>query len=758
MMIIKKVGYFLEEHIEKIVFAVVGLVCIWLLIFRVLISPNVVSYGGEKLSPSEVDKRIERQAKDLEYKLEQPPKPKPACVSRLTGALDPNDPVREGIWGDLQNGFQGLLASAINGVDTGMSIPMPPLISSEVSDGKKYALPLTNGVIGEVKDVAVEHIRAAAYVPTLPVTEEITYENAMPQPDDIDLVSVEAQFDVVELYKRFQDSFNSDFVKEEWRDPCLASPVFAAVQLQRQEQLDNGGWSDWVTVPRSEIDHRKRLFEVVENVEDLPPGGIAVRMLQFNEPDVKMEVLQPAAYSIASANEEWFPPSLHRKYQDLKKKEKVEQRREEIEAKKEEEQREREQRLEDRRGATTGAFGTRAGGRAGGTIGGYGGGALPRGGGITEGRTRGTRQRGRVDRRTGQADSLYGGDTYGDRGLAGGRQPTRGGSRTRSRDDRNLETDYLLGGEGVDTRIKPKPTPDDVYLEFEEKLIMAWTDMSKMREPLLFWALDDTVEPGKSYRYRIRLGVFNPIAGTNKFKEQSKSYKDTVVLWSEFSDVTEPVSIPKKLYLFAKDIQEAAKMVTVQVSKYILGYWYSEDFAVRQGEAIGKVVELEPETSSLSSILRVGPRGAGPLARVSPGTALRRGTPQGSLYDRRAMGYELQTEPESIDYNTGAVLVDAVPVNDWSGQENLRPRRYFDMLYSFDGTIIERTAISSMNWSQDLQNAYTNIKTLQREPKEPLRAWSGGTGGRRGRQPVRGLEGYEGLDDMYEGMGGRRLR
>jgi hypothetical protein len=126
------------------------------------------------------------------------------------------------------------------------------------------------------------------------------------------------------------------------------------------------------------------------------------------------------------------------------------------------------------------------------------------------------------------------------------------------------------------------------------------------------------------------------------------------------------------------------------------------------------------------------------------------------------MGYESQTEPESIDYSTGAVLVDAVSVNDWSGQESLRPRRYFDMLYSFDGTNIERAAISSLNWPQDLQNAYTNIKTLQREPKEPLRAWSSGAG-RRSIQPARGMGGYDGdgmYDDMmYEGtMGGRRLR
>ena len=310
MVIIGKVGYFLERHIEKIVFAVIGVVCIWLLIFRVLISPNSVSYGGGKFSPGEIDKHIREQAKELEYKLNQPPEPKADYVSQLTGALDPNNSIRDGIWGDLHHGFSGLFASAINSIDTGISIPIPPPLSSQISDGKEYALPVTNGIIGEVTGVAVERIRAAAYVPTQLVTEEVTYDNSAPQPDDIDLVTVEAKYDVAELYKRFHESFDSDFVKEEWRDPCLAVPVFATVQLQRQEKLDNGEWSDWLTVPRSNIDHRKRIFEIVENLEDLPPGGIAVRLLQFKEPDVRMDLLQPRAYQIASANEEWFPRPL----------------------------------------------------------------------------------------------------------------------------------------------------------------------------------------------------------------------------------------------------------------------------------------------------------------------------------------------------------------------------------------------------------------------------------------------------------------
>jgi len=719
---IKKIGSFLEEHIEKVVLAVVGLVCIWLMITRVLISPNVVAYNNEKYSPREIDKQIREDAKELEFIINQPPDSKLAYISKLNGPLDPNDLVREGVHGDLQSGFEGLLASAISGVDTRWSIPIPDYISTEVDGGREYALPLTDGVIGEVKDVAVEHIRAAAYVPTLLVTQDVRYESAAPEPNDIDLVTVEAKFDVEQLYRRFRESFTGDDVRDEWRDPCLAVPVFAAVQLQRQELSDDGSWSDWQDVHRSKIDHHKRMFEIIEDVENLPPGKIKVRLLNFNDPEVRMDLLQPQAYQIASANQEWFPPSLHKKFLDLQNKEKLEQRREEIETKKEEKERELDQRREGRRG---GALGSRSG-----TGGVYGGGAYSEGYGGTEGLygTSRTRQRAvRGDRRTGRADRGLYDDSglYGEGELAGGRQRRPG---SRSRNERDIETDYLAGIDGRE--IRRGPTVDDVYYEFQEISLTLRTDLAKMREPLVFWAHDDTVEPGKSYRYRIQLGVFNPVAGTKQFIKQDKSLKNQVVLWSKFSDVTESVEIPRMLYFFAKDIQEAAKKITVQVSKYVLGYWYSEDFPVRQGEVIGKVVESEREEPKD----RLGRR---PLSLSSGRSRYSYVTPQ-----------EQTTEPEAIDYSTSTVLVDAVAVNDWSGAGLLHPRHYFDMLYSLDGTNIEHMPIKPGNWSIELLDKFNEIKRSQRETKEPLRAWDSKVGGlRRLRAP--GAEEYEEMEEGY---------
>jgi hypothetical protein len=254
-----------------------------------------------------------------------------------------------------------------------------------------------------------------------------------------------------------------------------------------------------------------------------------------------------------------------------------------------------------------------------------------------------------------------------------------------------------------------------------------------MREPLVFWAHDDTVELRKIYRYRMRLGVFNPVAGTNQLSEQDMSRKNEVVLWSGFSNVTEPVEIPERLYFFARQIREADKVVTVQVSRYVMGYWHSEDFKVSQGEVIGHVVETEPEKPETSRTSRAGR--AGRTGRT--GRADWRISPVVRPKDQAVI-------PETIDYSTGAVMVDAVAVNDWSGEKNLSTRRYYDMLYSFDGTDIEHMPVKQSYWATDVQSVYIVIGRLQREPKEPLKAWS--SGGRK-RRPSRELD--DGYDDEY---------
>jgi len=694
-----KIGSFFEEHIEKIVLVIFGIVCAWLLITRVIFSPNKVVYGDGKYSPGAIDEQVYEEAVLLRDKINTPPDAPEPYKSKLSE-------------------FVALLDSSISDIDVNLWPQVPYAVDGVISGtAGQYRLPR----IGEVNDVVVEHIRAVAYVPTAAVTPESPYDKAPHEPNDIDLVTVEAKFDIEGLYARFKESFVDD-VDELLADPCLAKPIFAAVQLQRQELGEDGSWGDWQDVPRSKIDHYGKLFDIVEDAGSLPAGRLKVWKLYFDDPQLQIDLLQPEAYQIASAKEEWYPPLIHRKFLDIQRKETIEERRKSREEEQDRES-ERNDRSNSRRTRRPGAgsgFGT--GGRTGrGISEGLGGTGALYGGAGQDTRRRTTRSG--SSRRRSTDDGLGG---------AGFRSTDRrrGSRGSRDRTDTDGYEDYMMQGLPGDRLTRRGPSMNDVYDEFD-KIRLTWrTPLEKMREPLVFWAHDDTVELRKSYRYRMRLGVFNPVAGTNQLSEQDMSRKNEVVLWSEFSNITEPVEIPERLYFFARQIREADKVVTVQVSKYVMGYWHSEDFKVSQGEVIGRVVETEPETRRLDSRGRLDPRGRldsriGPVVRPEDKAVI----------------------PETIDYSTGAVMVDAVAVNDWSGagEKSLSTRRYYDMLYStFDGTDIEHMPVKPAYWAKNLQKVFSDIVRLQREKPEPFKAFN--TSGRK-RRPAGGID--EGYGDEY---------
>ncbi|MFC1604936.1 hypothetical protein ACFL5F_07910, partial [Planctomycetota bacterium] len=471
MIKISSIGSFFEENVEKIILVIVGLVCAWLLITRVILSPNTVSFENRNFSPSAIDNYVYEQAQLLRQKLNDPPDQLEAYKPKA-------------------GEFLALLDSAVNNVDTTLWLVVPNEVGTSAGVAGIYSLP----PIGEVNDVAVEHIRAVAYVPIDKVTSENPYDKAGNEPNDLDLVTVEAKFDIEQLYEKFNESFFED-VEEEWADPCLAKPIFAAVNLQRQQLNSDGTWSDWQDVPRTKIEEYGKLFQITEAIQDLPPGGLKVQMLQFDNKQVQIDLLQPQSYQIASPKEEWFPPVLHRKYKDLQRKVTLEEKREARE--KEKEERERSQ--DDRRNRR--ADSTRTGGAAGRTsrtgsgISSSGGGGDLYGGGGSNTRSR-DRSR---DRQTTTTGGLSEGGRSSDRRRS---SRNRAGSTDPTMDSLGLYGNEMLG----DTRggaLRRGPSINDVYYEFDEVAFNRLTDFSKLREPMLFWAHDDTLEPKNTYRYRI---------------------------------------------------------------------------------------------------------------------------------------------------------------------------------------------------------------------------------------------------------------
>jgi len=715
-----KIIGFLEAHVEKIVLLIVGLVCIFLMITRVIFSPNRVSYGDGKYSPAAIDEQVYEEAKLLSDKVT----PSPEGLEPYQSKLDE---------------FVALLDSSISDIDVNMWPQVPYAVDETIRGaGGKYRLPR----IGAVGEVEVEHIRAAAYVPTDVITPENPYSKAVNEPNDIDLVTVEAKFDIEGLYERFEQCFVDD-VEQQYSDPCLAKPIFAAVQLQRQELDENGSWSDWRNIPRSKIDHYGELFEIVEDAGSLPPGRLKVWKLQFDDWQLQIDLLQPEAYAMASAKEEWYPPVVHRKFLDIQRKEDIE------EARKAREDEQKSNERSDSRRSRTSAFGGttgRAGGRiSGGAMDGLYGGT---GGGDTSRRRTSNRTGSSRNSRTG-VPSLEGGQG----GLTSRRRRGTSRDRTTELGGGGIRTDdYMMPGMPGDRLARRGPSMYEVYDEFDKIRLTGRTLLEKMKEPLVFWAHDDTVEPKKQYRYRIRLGVFNPVAGTDQLSEQDISRKNEVVLWSEFSEVTEPVEIPGRLYFFAKHIREPANVITVQVSKYVNGYWHSEDFKVSQGDVIGGLVETETETERQRNQRRTE-FGRGMMdPRMGPGRGIT--DPRMGFVGRPE---EKSVIPETIDYGTGAVMVDAVAVNDWAGDKNLTARQYYDMLYSVDGINIEHMPVRTSYWAKELRDVYGMISVLENETKEPFKAFKAGSRARPGRLGGDEMGGYEDMymDESYmmEGMG-----
>jgi hypothetical protein len=636
---IRKQSNFIDEHIEKVALVIGGLAAICVLYAFALRGPELV-FDNQKFRPGQLDIYIAEQSEKLKERLAREPIPKPPYVPQSVSFL-----------------------AKINSVlDKDLNVLWPVPSSVETMVDKKYRMP----VIGSVNDVSVEHIRAVAYVPKVAVTTENVGLEETYEPNDLDLVTVQASFDLAPLIDSFQECFAGKEVPEGWRDAGLAKPVFAVVQLQRQRFGDNGEWGQWEDVPRVKIDPKRDDYKIIEDVNGLPSGGVMVQLAKFSDPQIQVKLLQPAPYKIASAEDDWLPPLLHRKFLAVRREKEAQDRRETIATEREAKAAEERDKAAARparedRGVTE----------------------KPRG--TTE-QTGRTTTPGRAAGGTGYRGGAAGGGGRGGMEMGGGaaRSPSRTTTAKPDRaPERDRRTESTTAAEQKKTT-KPVVTEATIYDEMR-KMLLASKDISKLRETITFWAYDDTVEPGASYQYRIRLGVFNPVAGTGQVREEDAANDSKVILWSEFSDVTDVVVIDKRLYFFPVNVQEAAKAAEVQVCKYVLGYWHSEQFMVKRGDMIGRVAKVEPSDKDKSANVKL---------------------------------------PEMIDYTTGAVVVDLVAMNDWFGDKTLQSRQYFDMLFSFDGTSVERLPAKQMYWPEELRLKYGELKALEKRPKEPWRAWS----------------------------------
>jgi len=638
----KKQSNFIESHIEKAALLLGVLGALYIVYAFVLSNVEKVPFNGQSFNPGQLDIYIAEQSDKLQSQLEREPVLKPAYIPQS----------------------EVFLAKMSSVLDKNLNVFWPVPSAVEIAVDKKYHTP----VVGDINDVSVERITATAYVPKVAITPENVGAEDSYEPNDLDLVTVQGSFDLGSLIDSFQECFAGKGVPEGWRDKGLARPVFAGVQLQRQRLDENDGeWSQWEDIPRLRIDPKRDIYKIIDDVNELPMGGVTVQIAKLGDQQTQANMLQPESYRIASAGENWLPPVLHEKFLAVRREKEAQEHREAMVTERDAKTAEEHERASDRatarsertaassRSTTTAPTGRMTGGGAGGR--GGGGGAVARGPGGSA-----------VARGAGRPTGAE-----------------RNTLRNTSRTDRDTRTETTT----TEQKKNVKTTVTEATINEElKKMLLRGKDLGSLHEMITFWAHDDAVEPGASYHYRIRIGVFNPVAGTGQVQAEDAASNSKVILWSDFSEETDIVDIPKRLYFFPVNVQEAAKAVEVQVCKYVMGYWYSEQFMVKRGDIIGKTAKVETNEKNKTA----------------------------DVTDMKL--------PETIDYTTGAIVVDVVAMNDWFGDKALQPRQYFDVLFSFDGMRVERLSAKQMNWPEDLRLKYSELKSLEKKTKEPLRDWN----------------------------------
>lgn len=539
-----------------------------------------------------------------------------------------------------QQGYLALLNNSIKEVNDRINFPLAGNQASVIPGSSKFTYQVPK--IGKIEKPTSAVVRMAAFVPTEELSMNVTYESAGKRLEDLDLVTVESSIDVKSLYGKFRESFAARSFPAEKRKEQYAKPVFAKVQLQRRTQQSDGNWSEWFEVPQTKICYLKKNLAIPKEPSEY---GTEMALVQFAKSEFRDEVLQPAVYCNALPTEAWISPSFYNQRQIKLGKYQEELRRLEIEA-------ERARKLSDR--------------------------AAP---------SRETRTPTRiVDEPAGRT-----------REPAPSRNQPRREPTPRTAPTRRVpERPAAPATSASSLNMNEESDFDAIKLKTETNL----EDLDK----LVFWAHDDTAQPGETYQYRIRIGVFNPIAGRDWFGEEQKEYRDEVVLWSDFAEVNEQIEIPQRFYFFATDIRDLEKgastdkTVEVVVARYTLGNWVSKKYNVKSGEEIGKADEP-------------------PDARLA--------------------------NSDLIDFSTGAVMIDARRVTEWYGTGTLRSRDYYELLYSFDGKIIEKVPVRERFWTAKVTQIYKEISTALNAQPIALLDWQQAASGASRRMPVRQPDSFE---------------
>jgi len=208
-------------------------------------------------------------------------------------------------------------------------------------------------------------------------------------------------------------------------------------------------------------------------------------------------------------------------------------------------------------------------------------------------------------------------------------------------------------------------------------------DAEEEIEFLLFRYFDFDVEPGKTYRYRVRLILANPFEGVEPrylAPEAAELSSKSYIEGERWSDPTGAVTVPRDTHILALGVRRSSRRTAEPNGEVAIVKWQQED---------GSEV-----TKAFRSVLR-GQLLDYPDTRLHDVTSVRRDRDYEENEDdaRRLPGGEAvaEAEPEKVDFITHSVAVDMQGGARLPGRDRTLNEPGYILLMTSDGSLEMRS-------------------------------------------------------------------
>jgi hypothetical protein len=589
-----------ETHVEKGVLGLTGLFMVAMLWMYLIKSPNSVEYGGEQCGPRELMESVKRDADALDRAVRDAKADEPVVKDYSHELEQDHD---RGIFAETPQAGPALTPTLARAASFGRPIVVPGLEDAEGDAAGSIVVeaPLrpSQPKLRTGRSLVVREQRqiAESGAPAVTTPEEPA------KSEEVAWVSVAAYFNKKAQY--------DEMIKAGYA-PYRSKAYVVGTEVQRQEVLSTGEYSDWDNVVAGKAMPKLELHEPqfddqtgeLINKDELRQDFALVKAAQ-------PELMQPPFYDV-EAGDFWEVPALAGHEDEAEDEE--EEVAEEAEA----------PALAARGrtagppppGATVGRSGRTGGGRSAARSSGrgVGRGGIGRSRGPVVGREAGTGGGGTTDARAEAeerraARKQIGTDLNDAKRMLGRKEfdaarrlaqeimhdthATKGDLRKAQQiikaAERWLEIQAERGGgtggpvgrgAGGLTPLSGRRVSSVSQREAIELITNPATG-----EPAV-WFHDDTVEAGKTYRYRMRVKLWNRYVGRTRSMKDPEAAKQPVVV-GDWSFPSEPITVTPSTYFFVSGGRPADQSASVDVWKWRNGFWKKERFDVAVGDVIG---------------------------------------------------------------------------------------------------------------------------------------------------------------------------